>query len=462
LALRQAMAFTFDKKTALLCFTMGVLLPSAAGLAFGGELPRVIHFDKKAYAAQNQNWMIAQSPGGFMYFANSAGLLEYDGTRWRLYALPERQIVRSVACDEQGRIFTGAYGEFGYWAPQDNGELRYISLSERLRSERVDKEEIWNIIILPGKVVFQSFAIIYEYDYEQVRPVTPPGNIMFIGSVDDRLIVPVLNGGLYEWHGGEAFTFIKGSEALARMRVKAVLSHPRGLLVGAEQNGFFLRVGERFLPWGEGAASHIGAYQINRAAWLSDGSLAVGTVLNGLFVLDANGAPRYHLHQEAGLQNNTVLALYEDRHGDLWAGLDKGIDLIALSDPLQYYFDQGGKTGATYTAALWRGRLYLGANRGLYSKPWPGPASFELIPNTQGQVWELRATTEQLLCGHNEGHFSGHWRLVDRPGAGPRRCAVARRLHRVDALPQGRARILAFRSSSHRFSRTIEKNSLRR
>ena len=61
------------------------------------ETPRVINFSASAYQAQNQNWMVAQAPNGFMYFANSAGLLEYDGSRWTLYPLPDGQIVRYAA-----------------------------------------------------------------------------------------------------------------------------------------------------------------------------------------------------------------------------------------------------------------------------------------------------------------------------------------------------------------------------
>ena len=41
---------------------------------------------------------------------------------------PDKQTLRSVASDGQGKIFGGGYGEFGYWEADDNGQLQYSSL----------------------------------------------------------------------------------------------------------------------------------------------------------------------------------------------------------------------------------------------------------------------------------------------------------------------------------------------
>ena len=51
-------------------------------------VPKITYFDKNVYNAANQTWAIAQNKKGYMYFANSAGLLEYDGSQWTLYPMP--------------------------------------------------------------------------------------------------------------------------------------------------------------------------------------------------------------------------------------------------------------------------------------------------------------------------------------------------------------------------------------
>src|SRR5258707_1292518 len=63
-------------------------------------------YSAKTYGASPQNWGIAQNPRGIMYFANTEGLLEFDGVTWRKTPLPGRiPMVRSVAVDGKGTVF---------------------------------------------------------------------------------------------------------------------------------------------------------------------------------------------------------------------------------------------------------------------------------------------------------------------------------------------------------------------
>ena len=144
-------------------------------LLLAQEVPRVISYDKEEYKAYNQNWGIAQSTEGLMYFANSAGLLEFDGQYWRTYPLPDKQILRAVASDDKGKIFGGGYGEFGYWEADENGTLQYHSLQEKLDHPQSASEEIWNIVVDSQLVLFQSFSEVYAYDYQQVYRIDDPG-----------------------------------------------------------------------------------------------------------------------------------------------------------------------------------------------------------------------------------------------------------------------------------------------
>lgn len=60
------------------------------------------------YNAGIQNWAIAQDERGVMYFGNNSGLLEFDGSAWRLYELPTKGIVRAIYISEDGRIYVGS------------------------------------------------------------------------------------------------------------------------------------------------------------------------------------------------------------------------------------------------------------------------------------------------------------------------------------------------------------------
>jgi DNA-binding CsgD family transcriptional regulator len=145
---------------------------------------------------------------------------------------------------------------------------------------------------------------------------------------------------------------------------------------------------------------------------LSSGDLVFGTILNGLYLTDPAGRLKYHINQENGLQNNTVLSLFEDRAHELWVGLDKGIDLVVLDSPLQYFQDKTGVIGAVYAASIFDGHMYLGTNQGIFTKNYPGNKNqgFQLLPGSQGQVWDLQVFDGQLIAGLNNGSA-----LIDGP-----------------------------------------------
>ena len=368
--------------------------------------PEITQFTRQLYGAYNQNWSAAQHPQTrFLYFANSKGLLEFDGSRWKVYELPRKQRVRSVAIDDQGHIYTGALGEFGYWSPNERGHLTYHSLASLVHQPAFQNEEVWNIIITSQGVLFQSFAFVYRYQGNRISSLQPPGNILFIHQIYNRLLMEVIDRGLYELQGDQ-YRLIKGSEFLGQETINSILPiGERDILIGTER-AIYRYDGKQFKPFSAPVNEFIQRNRLNRAVIMKSGLYAFGTLLSGVLITTADGQIRYHFDQKSGLQNSTVLSMCQDTGGNLWVGLDKGIDLINLSSPVRYFTDNEGALGTPYDLVRFGANLYLGTNRGVFYKPLAQPnASFTLIPGMQGQVWDLAVVDDQLLCGHNKGTF---------------------------------------------------------
>jgi len=423
----------------------------------GQEVPRIRNFPPSEYAAQNQNWALAQHPAeGWLYAANNGGLLEFDGARWQQYALPEGQTVRAVAVGPDGAVYCGGFAEFGYWKSDDRGRLNYTSLSAQVKDDRLEREEIWNIVATSEAVLFQSFSTIYKFDFQKIATLRPPNSIMFAREVEGRILLPVIGQGVYELLADNTFRILPGSEILSGEIVQFLVPNGKGgVWAGTTNHGIFELHDGQCRPWANSLNTDFRRYQLNKAVALRDGGWVIGTILNGAYILDSGGQLRYRLHRENGLQNNTVLALTEDRDGNLWLGLDRGIDFVALRSPLTFFTDQTGKIGTTYAAAQHEGRLYLGTNQGVFSSEVdveglkfevrslkfgllrselqtsnfkPRTSNFHLIEGTQGQVWDLQVLGGQLLCGHNSGTFlirqgiaqkisdvTGGWQVVPVP-----------------------------------------------
>ncbi|MBK7429212.1 MAG: hypothetical protein IPI60_20390 [Saprospiraceae bacterium] len=393
-------------------------------------MPYIRHFTPEIYNAQNQNWGIAQSKTGEMYFANNAGLLEFDGSSWRLMPLLDRQTLRSIAIGADGRVYGGGFETFGYWDPVQYQSNYFRALSAELKIS-LGKEEIWNILSRDSGLYFQSFSTIYKFDAENINTILPPDNIMFLQSVDNRVYFQVIDGGMYELKKDNSLELLPGSNALEKTKVSFILPGFKSgeLLIGTQDDGVYLYSENEIVAWKHPWNNVLKSQQLNKGIKLQNGSYVFGTILEGVYIFNSSGKFLHHINKETGLQNNTVLSLFEDKDGNVWVGMDKGIDLIELNNPLRYFNDYSGALGTVYTAILNDGYLYLGTNQGVYFKNISEPGrKFQLLLGTQGQVWAFYSDGT-LLCGHNNGTYeirketaklvsdiTGGWSFAKVPG----------------------------------------------
>ncbi len=390
----------------LLCLFVGVITSTAQNPSYGPK-PFVINYFKNDYKADNQNWSVATLENGMVYFGNHAGLLSFDGSSWKTTKVPEQPVVRSVAVENNSRIYVGAYEEFGYFQKDNKGLKTYHSLSDSLDQEVFHNDEIWRIINHKDKVYFQSFNALFVYDGAEIRHIDPGGPVVLLIKANERLFIHRIGEGLFEIVN-DKFVFVQGSGFLHDDEVKMVVPFGNGkYVIGAARQGLFLYDGKRFEKWDVRASAEIRKAEINCGLAIDD-KIAVGTIVNGIFVLNREGKLVYHLNADNSLQNNTVLSLAKDSSNNLWAGLDKGIDYIDFNPPLDFYIDQTGRLGAVYAATMFHDQLWIGTNRGLYKYRNSTGNRFTdpvMIEGSQGQVWSLDVFDDQLFCGHNSGTF---------------------------------------------------------
>lgn len=397
----------------------------SCAIALAQEQPPVIAFEPEVYDAGNQNWMLSQGSQGFVYAANNKGLLEYNGMQWTLFPSPNETIIRAVEVVD-GKVYTGCYQEFGVWARNEFGNLAYQSLSAPAESQMVADEHFWNILPHEGQLIFQSLdqLFIYEPSNGEIEVFSPEHGVDKLFEVRQDLVFSDQTAMLYRLEGGKAIPLLR--QALPS-RIIYAWDAEEGIGVVTDQNG-------RWVVRADGTAEALGGApelegtRIYSALRLANGSLALGTISNGIFILDESGQVAYKIIQTDGLTNNTVLALYEDRSNNLWAGTDNGISCVNLGSPFRKYTDQTGVLGTVYAAEEYQGLLYFGTNQGLFAKV-PGEEGFTLVNGTIGQVWSLFQYAGTLFCGHDQGTFliegldarrifseSGTWKFAEVPG----------------------------------------------
>ncbi|MBG47566.1 MAG: two component regulator three y domain-containing protein [Pseudozobellia sp.] len=370
---------------------------------FAQELPPIQKFTPKDYNGEYQNWAISQSITKKIYVANHSTLLEFDGSKWYNYKLPNPSIIRSVKVSGE-KIYTGSYREFGFWTKDVTGELQYTSLSEKLKDPLSEDEEFWDILIMDNWVIFLSLDRLYIYDQQDqsFKIIEANSAKAKLHLVNNKVYFQKIGEGLFTIENGEP-VLVNNHEILANQPLIGIYQRKNQLLILTEEGKFYQHDSEALTTWPTDMDT-INAKLYNSLR-LSDGSFMLGSISNGLYHLSPEGTLIRNINQAKGLNNNTVLSLFEDFEGNLWLGLDNGVSVLNLNSPFSEYVDKLGNIGLVYSALNHDGFLYLGTNQGLFFRKIDSTENFKLIPETEGQVWNLQVIDQTIFCGHNSGTF---------------------------------------------------------
>ena len=117
------------------------------------------------------------------------------------------------------------------------------------------------------------------------------------------------------------------------------------------------------------------------------------------------------LTKTEGIQNNNILNIFSDKQGNLWLGLNNGIDCIGFNNAIKH-INPKYQDASAYATIIHQNKLYVGTSSGLFSVPLTekndlsfNRGTFSPIANTTGQVWNLSEVNAQLLLSHHEGAY---------------------------------------------------------
>lgn len=365
--------------------------------------PGIRNYTKAAYHAGAQNWDIAEAPDGSIYFANNFGLLAFDGHNWDLYRANNYTDVRSLCIDPETRnIYMGASNELGALSFND-GQCSYTSL---LRTEETGTlGEIWAIHRVEGRICFrENNKIRFVGGDSGVQTFTFESAIQCSGVIDGILYLVIQGKGAYRYQDGD-FTAVQGTGNLAGTNVRTILKAKDEILFVTESDGIFSLESGALHP--SALAEGISSDNIFCATAAGD-ILAVGTVSDGVILKNTATGDILKFDTGCGLQKNTVLSLAFDRAGNLWLGLNNGIDCLLLNEAEWRLFDGNDNYGAGYAAGVSGGYLYLGTNQGLFRTRYDGSRdSLSGEPEPWGhirwQVWAIDEYDGLLFCSHDKG-----------------------------------------------------------
>jgi ligand-binding sensor domain-containing protein/DNA-binding CsgD family transcriptional regulator len=387
---------------------------SVAGAQNPIGIPDIINYHNSNYGAGTENRSIAEDQNGVMYFANLEGLLSFDGSSWKLYSLPNKSIVRALVIGKDNRIYVGGQDDFGYFTPDRSGKLFFTSLKTLLSKKDYSFSDIWNIVLDGQDVFFRSKEKIFQYNSYSITVYPAPSEWVFLGTGNNSLIAQDLKKGLMRFNNGLWTSYLEN------------ISLPKGFMVSSTfpfgndscflttiTSGFYVLCKDKLTPFRFAGTNPLLNQRILTAIPVTKDWIAVGTNMNGCFVINKKGEVIQNLSRKEGLQLNNILTLFLDKDNNLWLGLDDGIDFIAYNNAIKHIYPERLNEGKGYTSQVFKDALYVGTSNGFYKVPLGGKTDLSFVEGdftpltyTKGSSWSLSNINGELLFGHHDGSYA--------------------------------------------------------
>ncbi|MGQ0585669.1 MAG: hypothetical protein ACT4PK_00495, partial [Gammaproteobacteria bacterium] len=353
-----------------------------------GDPPLTRHVpDVDAYP---QNFALAQDAESVVYVGNYDGVLIFDGERWELLRLPNRDLARALAFDGVDRVYVGGHDEFGYIKRDGSGREQFFDLTGAFTSQLAEGEsfeDIWDIHFGREGVFFRALRHLFLYDPRTgtTRIWRHPGRFGGIVQVGDSVVLQFRGEGLKQLVGTE-WKLLPGSEPLSELAWK-FLRLPDGGLLPLAADG-------RWRVWRDGKLTNFTvprsfppSSSMPSGIRLDDGTLVMVSDEGLVYTLDPRTGASRSFRADAGFLTDVIAA----RGGGLLIAGEDRLLHVEWPAPWTALGEAFGMSSSLTAMARWGERWYALTSSGVLALE-PGPDEslrFRPLDWTSAEAWDL-------------------------------------------------------------------------
>ncbi|MEA3505578.1 MAG: hypothetical protein U9R32_10360, partial [Bacteroidota bacterium] len=364
----------------ILLFIFCVLI---VGTSFSQEIgsPLVTNYSPKQYGFSPQNWSIVKDNRGVLYFGNTKGILEFDGASWRKIYVENNCSVRSLAIDDNGIIYVGAAGSFGFLAPDSLGNMQYNSISSKCDTSIIKVfPDIWRVSVLNDEIYFNALDAIYKYSPfkqgEKISIIYPTERFFLSYAIDDKFFIQDVTKGLAILQGDTLKTILEADKLRGNI-VFAMIpdvndNNPKEVLIAL--NNRLLKYnpsadtskGEKmFFHFATEADEFFKKNTIYDVVKLPGKRLAISSLAKGIIIIDYQGEIVEFINTQNNLQDETVWDMsYFDN--SLWLALNNGISQVEVDSPFRFWDKNNNLKGIIQAIIRYNKILYIASTEGVF------------------------------------------------------------------------------------------------
>ena len=299
----------------------------------------ITRYTPSAYKAGPSIKHIIKDHRDILYFATNKGILEYDGSEWRIIQAGNFSDIYYIRQAEDKTIYIGADNDLGLLSPDSTGNLYFQSLVPFAKEPLRNFNEIWQIEFQDDKVYFQTESTGFiEWDGNQIAVI--PAEDTYIFNIDGILYGSNYAKNLFGRLEDGEIENIKGAEKFHAIYQTIPWSKDKHLLFSDDNGLFWLDTEkEEITEFASEASEYLKEFYFFDGIRIDPNFMALGTWEGGIIIVDNDGEILKIINKDSGLLANYVYHMVLGANHDLWVGTSDGIvqiELDSLSIPFQF------------------------------------------------------------------------------------------------------------------------------
>lgn len=381
----------------LLIYLPGYLWANNDDYSFLGS-PIVQYYNVDEFQGGGTNWFVQQNNQGIIFLSNASGLFSFDGEHWRQHLT--NMNIRQFVIDGD-TIYIGAETELGFLRPDENGQLIYHSILNKLPQQDRTFSAINNVFLFEDKIYFISPEQIMAYKKDgQFEIIKPEQKFSRAWLTKHKLFFNDASQIKYiQRHTISEISAFK-SEKIKSFGFVSELSEndTDGYIIGTFSQGIYLWKNQQLssLIAAGNPLSQKGFYNSLR---INDKLFAVSTIRDGVYFFNHQAEVIYHINNKNGLKSNIAVNLFLDKQQGLWVPQEGQLSRIQLPFNLSVFSSERYNMAKIASLVKYQGSLYLSAVNGVVSIDQKSQVQFLKNNVVTSAAKIIRVKNELLLAG---------------------------------------------------------------
>ncbi len=390
---------------------MGSVYLNAQNFSVSRGLPFIRNYSSEEYNAHEQNFDIIQSKTGIMYFANFAGILEFDGTTWNKIPTSSGMRALSLSMNKQGRIFVGGLYDFGYLQHNNQGITSFVSLADSIE-DKVGIGEVFKVICARDVNYFISEKKLFISRKGKLSVIDFKNNALSAFFVNNQLYIffdattkqQTNQFGLCTFQNG-TFSTIPSvqAEKILDVRTMFQIKGTEDIAVASSKQGIFLLQDGEITRLNTAANNYIKQHSLSCIVTANTETYGIGTINGGFAITDKAGNILQILDKNSGLQDESINAAFIDKKKSVWLATNNGISKAEINWPVSFYDNKNtGLEGKVLDIEKVANTMFFATDKGLY---YLQENKFYSVKGIKSACWSMIKDENSLWVATTNGIY---------------------------------------------------------